>query len=155
MLRLLIIAVALVFPKLGLTQTFEGQQVTGADLARALDLDPEDYGVRKFQVDLGAKKVVTVRYSWETEVRTWKLDGRSRVLTILVNEPKEGERKRTLMFWVDGEEGQAQAFFDFDSTRVQHWNVGLVNGIFTIAVGPMKNGTERPEYKIEILGEEK
>jgi len=160
----------------GFAQTFEGQHVTGADLARALDLNPEDYGVRKFQVDLGARKAVTVRYSFGREVRTWKLEGKSRVLTILINEPNEGERVRTLMFWVDGESDVAQAFFDFDSTRTKRWEVGYVNGVFTIAVGPekpmaegeeprkeawstpspvekAKEGAEPVEYKIEILGE--
>jgi len=174
------VSVALVFVLMGVhfcpAQTFEGQHVTGADLARALDLNPEDYGVRKFQVDLGAKKVVTVRYSFgPKEVRTWKLAGKSRVLTILINEPNEGARVRTLMFWVDGEEDGAQAFFDFDSTRTQHWEVGYVSGVFTIAVGPRKSpsqdktppkeawsapsfpekGQEPPEYKIEILAGDK
>lgn len=136
----------------GLAGTFEAERVTGDDMVRALDLDPEDYGVRKFRVDLGAKRGVTVRYSFGKEVRTWKLEGRSRVLTILINEPKEGERVRRLMFWVDGEEDGAQAFFDFDSTRVQHWKVGYVDGVFTIAVGPEADGS-KVEYKIEILGE--
>ena len=133
--------------------TLENSPVTGEDVAKVLDLHPDNYHILKERIRFDSPQHAILRCFRGSGYSDYEIPGgATSTVTVMTYVASDGGPVKELRIWGIGDHGSTSRGFAIDSTKTKVTEAKLINGIFTIRSAASDRDLENgAEYRIEVL----